>query len=66
MIPVAMGGGTYARAVRGRGVAFGPVFSDAKKPCNLHMPDENLSLDEFMLHAEICYRAMCRISSMDI
>lgn len=66
MIPVSMGGGTYARAVRGRGVAFGPVFSDAKKPCNLHMSDENLALDEFMLHAEICYRAMCRLAALDV
>ena len=66
MIPVSMGGGTYARALHGRGVAFGPVFSDTEKPCNLHMSDENLSLDEFMLHAEICYRAMCRIAELDI
>ena len=65
MIPVAMGGGTYARTLHGRGVAFGPVFSDAR-PCNLHMPDENLSIDEFMLHAEICYRAMCRIATLDL
>ena len=64
MVPVAMGGGTYARALHGRGVAFGPVFSDAK-PCNLHMSDENLSLGEFMLHAEICYRAMCRLAVLD-
>ncbi len=64
MIPVAMGGGTYARTLKGRGVAFGPVFSDAK-PSNLHMPDENLSVDEFMLHAEICYRAMCRLATLD-
>ena len=64
MIPVSMGGGTYARALHGRGVAFGPVFSDAK-PSNLHMQNENLSLDEFMLHAEICYRGMCRIAMLD-
>lgn len=64
MVPVAMGGGTYARTLRGRGVAFGPVFSDAR-PSNLHMPDENLSVNEFMLHAEICYRAMCRLAVLD-
>ena len=64
MIPVSMGGGTYARALHGRGVAFGPVFSDAK-PSNLHMQNENLSADEFMRHAEICYKAMCRIASLD-
>ena len=64
MIPVAMGGGTYARALHGRGVAFGPVFSDAR-PSNLHMANENLSVNEFMLHAEICYKAMCRLALLD-
>ena len=64
MKPVAMGGGTYARTLGGHGVAFGPVFADAA-PSNLHRPDENLSLREFMLHAEICYRAMCRLAVLD-
>ncbi|MBQ9903030.1 MAG: Sapep family Mn(2+)-dependent dipeptidase [Clostridia bacterium] len=64
MVPVSMGGGTYARALHGRGVAFGPVFSDAATS-NLHMANENLPLENFMLHAEICYRAMCRIASLD-
>lgn len=64
MIPIAMGGGTYARTLHGRGVAFGPVFPDAR-PSNLHMADENLSVSELMLHAEICYRAMCRIASLE-
>lgn len=64
MKPMSMGGGTYARALGGRGVAFGPVFPDAR-PSNLHMPNENLSVKEFMLHAEICYRAMCRLAQLD-
>ena len=64
MKPMSMGGGTYARALGGRGVAFGPVFPDAH-PSNLHMPNENLSMKEFMLHAEICYRAMCRLAQLD-
>ena len=64
MIPVAMGGGTSARALHGRGVAFGPVFSGSV-PCNLHMADENFSVNEFMLHAEICYRAMCRLVTLE-
>lgn len=64
MKPMSMGGGTYARALAGRGVAFGPVFPDAR-PSNLHMPNENLSVEEFMLHAEICYRAMCRLAQLD-
>ena len=65
MVPVSMGGGTYARALRGRGVAFGPVFADAS-PSNLHMANENLSVTDFMLHAEICYKAMCRLATMDL
>lgn len=64
MKPMSMGGGTYARALGGRGVAFGPVFPEAR-PSNLHMPNENLSVKEFMLHAEICYRAMCRLAQLD-
>ena len=65
MVPMAMGGGTYARALHGRGVAFGPVFPDAP-PSNLHMPNENLPVDDLMRHAEICYRAMCRLAQLEV
>lgn len=63
MVPMSMGGGTYARALGGRGVAFGPVFPEAR-PTNLHMPDENIAVDDLMRHAEICYRAMCRLAAL--
>lgn len=53
------GGGTYARSLEGRGVAFGPVFQ-GEEP-RLHNADENLSLDKLMLHAQICLEAMYRM-----
>lgn len=62
--PISMGGGTYARSLGGRGVAFGLVFPDSK-PSNLHMANENFSVEELMLHAEICYKAMCRLAVID-
>lgn len=63
--PISMGGGTYARALKGRGVAFGLVFPDSKL-ANLHMANENFSVDELMLHAEICYKAMCRMAALEM
>lgn len=62
--PISMGGGTYARALGGRGVAFGMAFPDSK-PTNLHMANENFSVNELMLHAEICYKSMCRLAVLD-
>ncbi len=46
------GGGTYARKMGGAGVAFGPVFEDEQ--CNMHDANENLSVDKFFKHAQIC------------
>lgn len=53
------GGGTYARAMQGRGVAFGPVFEGDE--CGLHNADESMDLDNYMKHAEICLEAMYRL-----
>lgn len=53
------GGGTYARAMAGRGVAFGPVFEG--EDCRLHNADESMSLDHYLKHAEICLEAMYRL-----
>lgn len=50
------GGGTYARTLNGKGVAFGPVF-EGEEP-NLHNINENLDKEKFMLHAQICLQAM--------
>lgn len=53
------GGGTYARSLKNRGVAFGPVFPDDYS--NMHKPDESLNEEKFFLHAQICLEAMYRM-----
>lgn len=53
------GGGTYARSLENRGVAFGPVFPDDYS--NMHKPDESLDEEKFFLHAQICLEAMYRM-----
>ena len=50
------GGGTYARTLQNRGVAFGPVFPDDYS--NMHRPDESLNEEKYFLHAQICLEAM--------
>lgn len=56
----ATGGGTYAREVPGRAVAFGPFFAD-EPDRRLHNSNENIDLDRFMEHAQICLAAMYRM-----
>lgn len=56
----ATGGGTYARAVSGRCVAFGPVFPD-EPDRRMHNSNEHIDLERFMLHAQICLEAMYRM-----
>lgn len=51
-----MGGGTYARSLKGNGVAFGAGFPGTNT--RAHRPDEFIVLDELMRHARICARAM--------
>lgn len=51
------GGGTYARAFGGRAVAFGPFFTD-EPDRRLHNTNENIDIDRFMVHAQICLEAM--------
>jgi succinyl-diaminopimelate desuccinylase len=54
------GGGTYARTLKNRGVAFGASF----KPLsyyNIHGADEFLEIDEFLKHCEICLQAIYEI-----
>ena len=46
------GGGTYAKKLGGKGVAFGPIFEDEE--CNIHNANENISVDKFFKHAQIC------------
>ena len=54
------GGGTYARAMPGRAVAFGPFFPD-EPDRRLHNANEHIDIDRFMLHAQICLEAMYRM-----
>lgn len=56
----ATGGGTYARAMKGNAVAFGPLFPD-EPDRRLHNTNENIDMDRFMVHAQICLEAMYRI-----
>ena len=52
----ATGGGTYARKLGGKGVAFGPVFPGEES--NMHNANECLSVDKFYQHAQICLEAI--------
>ncbi len=54
------GGGTYAREIPGRAVAFGPFFPD-EPDRGLHNSNENIDIDRFMEHAQICLAAMYRM-----
>lgn len=53
----ATGGGTYARELKGRGVAFGPFFPD-EPDRRLHNTNESIDIARFMQHAQICLQAM--------
>ena len=55
------GGGTYARALKNRGVAFGAGFKSLSY-YNIHAADEFLIIDEFIKHCEICLQAIYEIS----
>lgn len=55
----AMGGGTYARQMFGRGVAFGASFHDDES--NAHNCNESLNLESYKKHAQICLEAMYRL-----
>ena len=50
------GGGTYARTLKNKGVAFGPVFEG--DPSNLHDADESIDRENFFRHAQICLEAI--------
>lgn len=59
----AMGGGTYARQMFGKGVAFGAGFPNDDS--NAHDCNESLDLEHFKLHAQICCEAMYRMFTAD-
>ncbi len=53
------GGGTYARKLGGKGVAFGPVFKS--DDVRMHNSDESINEEGFFKHAQICLEAMYRM-----
>ncbi len=57
--PVAMGGGTYARAFN-NAVAFGCEFPD--EPMLAHMPDENIRIKDIRLNTIIIAEAIARLA----
>ena len=56
------GGGTYARKLGGRGVAFGPNFKGDE--INMHNADESVDKENFLKHAQICLEAMYRLYTL--
>lgn len=52
------GGGTYARTLKNRGVAFGAIMGEE---CNIHAVDESVDEEKFFLHAQICLEAMYKM-----
>ncbi|MFI3205859.1 MAG: Sapep family Mn(2+)-dependent dipeptidase, partial [Clostridia bacterium] len=59
----AMGGGTYAKAMGGKGVAFGPSFQDDET--HIHDCNEKINLEKFKIHAQICLESMYRMFTID-
>lgn len=57
------GGGTYARMLGGKGVAFGPAFKD--DDVRMHNSDESIDEEKFFKHAQICLQAMYRMFTED-
>ncbi|MBQ3969194.1 MAG: Sapep family Mn(2+)-dependent dipeptidase [Clostridia bacterium] len=57
------GGGTYARMLGGKGVAFGPVFEDDDS--RIHNSDESLDEEKFFKHFRICLEAMYGMMTFD-
>ena len=53
------GGGTYARKLCGRGVAFGPNFKG--DDIKMHNADESVDKENFIKHMQICLEAMYRL-----
>lgn len=54
------GGGTYARAIPGNAVAFGPFFP-GEEDRRLHNSNENIDIEKFLLHAQVCLEAVYRM-----
>lgn len=58
------GGGTYARKLGGKGVAFGPAFKGDE--INMHNADESMSEENFLKHMQICAEALYRMYTEEL
>lgn len=58
------GGGTYARKLGGKGVAFGPAFKNDN--VNMHNADESIDEKNFFIHAEICMQAIYKMYTEEL
>ncbi len=56
--PIAIGGGTYARALKSA-VAFGPCIGEEGD--TVHMPNEFITLETLMKMTEIYYKALVKL-----
>jgi len=54
---LSMGGGTYARTLKNRGVAFGSAEGS-----NVHQADEYISIENLMYHSRICTQAVYELA----
>ena len=58
--PIAIGGGTYARALE-RGCGFGPEVPGEE--CTIHQPNEYVTFERIALMNEIYYDALYKIAA---
>ncbi len=58
-LPLAIGGGTYARTMPNKAVAFGVQFPD--KPDKAHQPNESVNLEDLTLSAKMFACAIKRL-----
>ena len=56
--PIAIGGGTYARALK-HGVAFGPSFG--KEGDSIHQPNEYMPIENIYKFTDILYKALYKL-----
>lgn len=62
--PIAIGGGTYARVLPNRAVAFGMQFPGAQDVA--HQPDEFINIDELIKNTEIIAHAIYKLACTDV
>ena len=61
--PLSMSGGTYARTLKNRGVAFGAGFPG--EVTNVHQPEEHVEIESLMRHCEISLQALFELADVE-